>query len=170
MKDTSEASFPARRLLVKVLLLAVTAGLLWRAVDLQHTDKAFLKDQGDARHLRVVAIPAHRGKILDRHGDPLAISTPVDSVWADPRELAANADRWPQLAGLLGLDAKRLERVARRGQTEPVRTCTSSGSSGGRGSAFQPASCDHPAPLARRSQPVHRRVADTAPPTSAAHH
>ena len=115
MKDTSEASFPARRLLVKVLLLAVTAGLLWRAVDLQHTDKAFLKDQGDARHLRVVAIPAHRGKILDRNGDPLAISTPVDSVWADPRELAANADRWPQLAGLLGLDAKRLERLSGQG-------------------------------------------------------
>jgi len=121
VKDRSEASFPARRLLVKVLLLAITGGLLWRAVDLQHTDKAFLKGQGDARHLRVVAIPAHRGKILDRNGDPLAISTPVDSVWANPRELAVNPDRWAELARLLGLDAKQLERsAAQRGEREFV--------------------------------------------------
>jgi len=121
VKDRSEASFPARRLLVKVLLLAITGGLLWRAVDLQHTDKAFLIGQGDARHLRVVEIPAHRGKILDRNGDPLAISTPVDSVWANPRELAANARRWPELARLLGLDAKQLERLpAQRGEREFV--------------------------------------------------
>jgi cell division protein FtsI (penicillin-binding protein 3) len=106
-----EASFPARRLLVKLLLLLVTAGLLWRAVDLQHTDKDFLIGQGDARHLRVVAIPAHRGKILDRNGEPLAISTPVDSVWANPRELAAAPQRWPELARLLGLDLKQLERL-----------------------------------------------------------
>ena len=121
MKNTSAVSFPARRLLVKVLLLAITGGLLWRAVDLQHTDKAFLKGQGDARHLRVVAIPAHRGKILDRNGDPLAISTPVDSVWANPRELAANAHRWAELARLLGLDAKQLERLAgQQGEREFV--------------------------------------------------
>ena len=121
MKDRSKASFPARRLLVKVLLLLITGGLLWRAVDLQHTDKAFLKGQGDARHLRVVAIPAYRGKILDRNGDPLAISTPVDSVWANPRELAVNPDRWAELARLLGLDAKQLERsAAQRGEREFV--------------------------------------------------
>jgi cell division protein FtsI (penicillin-binding protein 3) len=92
-------------------LLAITGGLLWRAVDLQHTDRDFLKGQGDARHLRVVAIPAHRGKILDRNGEPLAISTPVDSVWANPRELALGADRLPELGKLLGLDLATLERV-----------------------------------------------------------
>jgi len=111
VKMRGEASFPARRLLVKLLLLLVTGGLLWRAVDLQHTDKDFLIGQGDARHLRVVAIPAHRGKILDRNGEPLAISTPVDSVWANPRELAAAPQRWPELARLLGLDLKQLERL-----------------------------------------------------------
>jgi len=110
--ERGAASFPARRRLVKVLLLAITCGLLWRAVDLQHTDKDFLIGQGDARHLRVAAIPAHRGKIVDRNGAPLAISTPVDSVWANPRELAAAPHRWPELARLLGLDSKQLERVA----------------------------------------------------------
>lgn len=121
MKHRGEASFPARRRLVKVLLLAITGGLLWRAVDLQHTDKDFLIGQGDARHQRVVTIPAHRGKILDRNGDPLAISTPVDSVWANPRQLAAEPQRWPELARLLGLDIKQLERLpAQRDEREFV--------------------------------------------------
>lgn len=121
ISDADKVSFPARRLLVKVLLLVITGGLLWRAVDLQHTDKAFLIGQGDARHLRVIAIPAHRGKILDRNGDPLAISTPVDSVWANPREVAAGAHRWPELSKLLGLDSKQLERVsAQRDEREFV--------------------------------------------------
>lgn len=121
MKNTGDAGFPARRMLVKVLLLAITGGLLWRAVDLQHTDKDFLKGQGEARHLRVVEISAHRGKILDRNGDPLAISTPVDSVWANPRELATAPERWPELARLLGLDIKQLERVpAQREEREFV--------------------------------------------------
>ena len=67
--------------------------LLGRAVDLQVLDKQFLQTQGDARHLRVVEIPAHRGAITDRNGEPLAISSPVDSVWVNPKEfLAAGAD------------------------------------------------------------------------------
>ena len=111
MKDRSEASFPGRRMLVRALLLAVSAGLLWRAVDLQHSDGEFLKEQGDARHLRVVAIPAHRGKIVDRNGEPLAVSTPVDSVWANPRELGGAAGRLPELGKLLGLDVASLERL-----------------------------------------------------------
>jgi cell division protein FtsI (penicillin-binding protein 3) len=121
VKSAREAGFPGRRRLVKVLLLVVTGGLLWRAVDLQHTDKDFLIGQGDARHLRVEAISAHRGKILDRNGEPLAISTPVDSVWANPRELAAEPRRWRELATLLGLDLGQLERMlAERGEREFV--------------------------------------------------
>ncbi len=121
MKGGHEAGFPGRRRLVKVLLLVITGGLLWRAVDLQHTDKDFLIGQGDARHLRVEVISAHRGKILDRNGEPLAISTPVDSVWANPRELAAKPRRWRELATLLGLDLGQLERLlAQRGEREFV--------------------------------------------------
>ncbi len=111
MNDASTPQFRGRRLVVRMLLIAVTGGLLWRVVDLQHTEKAFLIGQGDARHLRVMEIPAHRGKILDRNGEPLAISTPVDSVWANPGELVAATNRWSELRQLLGLDLKHLERL-----------------------------------------------------------
>ena len=83
-----------------VLTLAA-AGLLWRAVNLQWLDRDFLQRQGDARIQRVADIAAHRGTITDRFGEPLAVSTPVDSIWANPRELAAAIDKLPQLAKAL---------------------------------------------------------------------
>lgn len=85
------------------ILLAVGL-LVWRAVDLQVSDSEFLQGQGDARHLRVVDVPAHRGMITDRNGEPLAISTPVDSVWVNPQELMTASAEWPRLARLLQLD------------------------------------------------------------------
>ncbi|MCO6441454.1 MAG: penicillin-binding protein 2 [Nitrococcus mobilis] len=84
-------------------------GLIWRAVDLQVLDRDFLLNQGAARFLRDVEIPAHRGVIRDRNGEPLAISTPVDSVWADPGDLLlASHAKTARLAQLLQLDAERL--------------------------------------------------------------
>ncbi|MDN5850222.1 MAG: penicillin-binding protein 2 [Nitrococcus sp.] len=69
----------------------------------------FLLNQGNARFLRELEIPAHRGMIRDRNGEPLAISTPVDSVWADPGELLlAGREEIAQLARLLQLDTERL--------------------------------------------------------------
>lgn len=101
----------ARWLLVLLLMGSAVAGLLWRAIDLQLTHKVFLQTQGDARHLRVVKISASRGKILDRNNQPLAISTPVDSVWVNPRELATERERWPALIDLLKLDPDSLHRL-----------------------------------------------------------
>lgn len=90
-------------------VLALGAGVLaWRALDLQVMNRGFLQDQGDARHLRALAIPAHRGMITDRNGEPLAISTPVDSVWANPREMAGTEERWPELARALDIPAAEL--------------------------------------------------------------
>ncbi|WP_303901794.1 peptidoglycan D,D-transpeptidase FtsI family protein [Thiohalomonas denitrificans] len=89
-------------------LCLVTAGLVWRAVDLQVVDRQFLQDQGDARHLRVVSVPAHRGMITDRHGEPLAMSTPVQSVWVNPAKLMTARDRWPELARALEMAPERL--------------------------------------------------------------
>lgn len=89
------------------LLLAfgtLAGALVWRAVDLQVLDKQFLLAQGEARHLRVVEIPAHRGVITDRNGEALAISSPVDSVWVNPQEFAAAGASAKQLAKLLDLD------------------------------------------------------------------
>ena len=90
-------------------LAAVT--LVWRAVCLQVLDKEFLLSQGEARHLRVVTLPAHRGIIQDRNGEPLAVSTQVESVWVNPQELGGEQQRIPELAALLELDTGKVKRM-----------------------------------------------------------
>ena len=105
----------ARRFTGRVTLIAVFFGLLAssliaRAVHLQVFNKDFLNQQADTRHLRVEKISAHRGTITDRNGEPLAISTPVDSIWANPKELAPAVDDVPQLARVLGVDSQQLIR------------------------------------------------------------
>jgi cell division protein FtsI (penicillin-binding protein 3) len=92
------------------MALAAVA-LVWRAVCLQVLDKEFLLSQADARHLRVVSLPAHRGKILDRNGEPLAISTPVESVWVNPQTLGGEQQRIPELTKLLSLDFDKVQRL-----------------------------------------------------------
>ncbi|MFW6191786.1 MAG: penicillin-binding protein 2, partial [Thiohalospira sp.] len=95
-------------MVVGALLLAGLGVLVWRVVDLQVLDSGFLQSEGDARHLRVVDIPAHRGNILDRRGEPLAVSTPVNSVWVKPDDFMAARERWPELARVLDLDPQRM--------------------------------------------------------------
>jgi cell division protein FtsI (penicillin-binding protein 3) len=95
---------------VLAFFVLVASSLLARAVHLQVLNKDFLNEQGDSRHLRTEKVSAHRGSITDRNGEPLAISTPVDSVWADPKELATAVDRVPELAKSLGLEPQLLMR------------------------------------------------------------
>jgi cell division protein FtsI (penicillin-binding protein 3) len=64
----------------------------------------------DVRHLRIAKLAAHRGVITDRNGEPLAVSTPVDSIWVNPRELIQAADRIPELAAALQVDSDALAR------------------------------------------------------------
>jgi cell division protein FtsI (penicillin-binding protein 3) len=85
------------------------AGLGWRALDLQLTNREFLQDHGDARYLRAVETKAHRGMIVDRNGEPLAISTPVHSVWANPGTFLKHRHQWAQLAALLDTTVEHLE-------------------------------------------------------------
>ncbi|MGB5339686.1 MAG: penicillin-binding transpeptidase domain-containing protein [Gammaproteobacteria bacterium] len=92
-------------------LLVAALTLVWRAVSLQLLDREFLQGQGQARHLRTVALPAHRGIIKDRHGEPLAISTPVESVWINPQELGAEQQRIPELAQLLSMKTDHVTRL-----------------------------------------------------------
>ncbi|MGA9854430.1 MAG: penicillin-binding transpeptidase domain-containing protein [Gammaproteobacteria bacterium] len=101
--DIEDASWNWRSVLVLGMLTLAAVALLGRAVYLQMLDNQFLKDQGSERHLRVVQIPAHRGMILDRNGQPLAVSTPVDSIWMDPQEISNALGRIPQLANALGV-------------------------------------------------------------------
>lgn len=99
------------RLIITMGLMALCAlALFGRAVKLQVMDTEFLQSQGEARFLREVEIPTVRGNIVDRNGEPLAVSTPVESVWAHPRELLQAADRIPMLAGLLDANAEAIER------------------------------------------------------------
>lgn len=80
------------------LLLLAGMALAARSLDLQVLSNTFLAEQGEARHVRIVPIVAPRGPITDRNGEPLAISTPVDSVWVNPRVVADATDRLPELA------------------------------------------------------------------------
>ena len=93
--------------------------LIGRAVDLQLVDNEFYRKQGDERFLRELEIPTTRGMITDRNGEPLAVSTPVESIWANPQELARNPARLPELARALGVPADYLTRkVSQRSDKE----------------------------------------------------
>ena len=109
-KHQTARRFSSRLSLVIAFFALFAISLFARAVQLQVFTKDFLNQQADTRHLRTEKISAHRGSITDRHGEPLAISTPVDSVWANPSELVSAVDRVPDLARLLNLDAELLMR------------------------------------------------------------
>ncbi|MBI6554969.1 MULTISPECIES: peptidoglycan D,D-transpeptidase FtsI family protein [Pseudomonas] len=102
------ALYPWRFRLMLGLLALMVGAITWRIIDLQVVDRDFLIGQGDARSLRHIPIPAHRGLITDRNGEPLAVSTPVTTLWANAKELQVAKDRWPQLAAALGQDPKAL--------------------------------------------------------------
>ena len=114
-------NFNGRRIFLFMCMSLAALALVWRAVCLQVLDTEFLQSQADARHLRVVSLPAHRGKILDRNGEPLAISTPVESVWVNPQALGGEQQRIPELAKLLSLDFDKVQRLlASRAEREFV--------------------------------------------------
>ncbi|NYT71717.1 penicillin-binding protein 2 [Halomonas sp. QX-2] len=104
------------------IMLAIglaSAILIGRITLLQVIDRPFLQSQGDARTLRHETIPAHRGMITDRNGEPLAISTPVVTLWANPQELPDDAIQRVMLAQALGMTLGDFEaRVARFSEHE----------------------------------------------------
>jgi len=112
------ADFRARRgVLLAGFGLAVvvlTGALFYRQI----WDNDYLTRQGESRFVREREIPARRGMILDRDGQPLAISTPMKTVWADPRLLSQHPEAVPQLAKVLGLDAKKLADKVRANATK----------------------------------------------------
>jgi cell division protein FtsI (penicillin-binding protein 3) len=103
-----------RRLLLSVMLLAMLA-LVGRAVYLQILDKEFLQDKGDMQHVGVVSVSAYRGQIKDRNGEPLAISTPVQSIWVNPRQLKdAEQDKLTPMAKILSFPEKELRSLLKK--------------------------------------------------------
>jgi cell division protein FtsI (penicillin-binding protein 3) len=99
-----------RLMLVTGTLGLCSLALVGRAVDLQLVDNDFYRQQGDARFVREIPIPTSRGMITDRNGEPLAVSSPVESIWGNPQELLKSPGRLPELAQALGVPLDQLTR------------------------------------------------------------
>jgi cell division protein FtsI (penicillin-binding protein 3) len=105
LKTTGQVELPRWRARVLLaLLMLVLFLLLARGVYLQGIHNDFLQQEGTARYGRVVDISAHRGKITDRNGEALAISTPVESIWASPADVEVTQKQLLQLAQLMGMN------------------------------------------------------------------
>lgn len=109
---------PWRFRIVVGALFVLALLLVWRTLTLQVLDVdrgyEFLQGQGNARTNRTEVIPAHRGMISDRNGEPLAVSTPVASIWANPQELKNAKGEWARLAASLDMKASDLSRRMER--------------------------------------------------------
>lgn len=102
-----------------VMLVGMSA-LAGRALYLQVFNKEFLQDKADLQHIGIVDVPAYRGQIKDRNGEPLAISTPVQSIWLNLRQIenskqeqkenqAGVSEKLAAMAGILGMSQKDLQ-------------------------------------------------------------
>jgi len=101
---------PWRSRLVAIVLLAAMASLVGRAFYLQVLRTDFLQEKGDSRARRDLEISASRGRVTDRNGDVLAVSTPMKTVWAIPSDVDLSPGQTQTLAGLLNQDVKELKR------------------------------------------------------------
>jgi cell division protein FtsI (penicillin-binding protein 3) len=110
-KKVNKPVAPWRFYVVMFVLCSMLTLLVGRILSLQVLDidrgYEFLQGQGEMRSVRTVEIPAYRGMITDRRGEPLAVSTPVVSIWANPKLLQLS-DRLPELAQALGIPLKTL--------------------------------------------------------------
>lgn len=103
-----------RKLLLFTMLLAMLV-LVGRAVYLQILNKDFLQDKGDLQHVGVVSVSAYRGQIQDRNGEPLAISTPVQSIWVNPRQLKeSEQEKIGQMAKILAIPENELRTLLKK--------------------------------------------------------
>ena len=104
-----------------MILIVVCCALIWRVLDLQVINNEFLQGQGNARVLRQLEVTAHRGMITDRNGYPLAISTPVSSIWINPKEFEADNKKIYQFAKLLKLNSQYIKnKIKKRANKEFV--------------------------------------------------
>ncbi|MDD2737317.1 MAG: penicillin-binding protein 2 [Methylomonas lenta] len=106
----SSQDFPVRRYLLLGIMSTAMLVLSGRAVYLQVLDRVFLKDKGNLQHVSVVDVSAYRGQIKDRNGEPLAISTPVQSVWINMRQIKdSDREKLGEMAKILGMSSKDLD-------------------------------------------------------------
>ena len=118
-QGTELSNWSRRRGLVMLCFFGMAMTLVARTAYLQVVERDFYLSQGQARQLRTVPIPANRGDLLDRSGDPLAISTPIPSLWGVPKDLFASRDEMHKVASALQIDAgtllKRIDQATKRG-------------------------------------------------------
>ncbi len=109
--QTLTLSLPGWRSRTLLLLLLMGFGVLVaRAIYLQGLNNDFLQKKGASRYGRVIDLPATRGMITDRNREPLAISTPVESVWASPADVTIAPAQMKRLSQLLELDAGEIQK------------------------------------------------------------
>jgi cell division protein FtsI (penicillin-binding protein 3) len=101
---------PVRRWIVLGLMGGCALLVLGRAFQLQVLQRDFLIQEGDKRHIRTLVIPAHRGSIRDRRGEPLALSAPVEMIWAVPAALLESSQHLYAVAKLLSKNPRELEK------------------------------------------------------------
>ena len=109
-RPRAQFNLRGRLMLVAGAMGLCAVALVVRAVDLQLVDNDFYQRKADARFLREVPIPTSRGMITDRNGEPLAVSSPVESLWANPQELANDPDAIARLAEATSLPVDYLTR------------------------------------------------------------
>ena len=95
--------------LILVGLVACVGAIAWKVSALQIVERDFLQGQGDARTMRTVPLVANRGLITDRNGEPLAVSTPVKSIWVNPGELIGQTEDIQRLAIALEMNPAALQ-------------------------------------------------------------
>jgi len=94
-------NFLARRAALGLMLTAACLSVVAAAFHRQVLENEFLRDEGEKRFLREREIAARRGMVTDRYGQPLAISTSMSTIWADPQLLGQRQDTLPALAAAL---------------------------------------------------------------------
>lgn len=101
--------------IVVVILLLIALGLVVRLVNLTIINRQFLRNQGNARTMRILTIPAHRGMIVDRRGEPLAISTPVVAIWVDPTYFKPTKQQLFRLSHFLHSNPQNIREIVSHG-------------------------------------------------------
>ena len=121
MSNAKIASFTQqwRLYLVLFVMFLCVVAIGWKVSALHIIERDFLQSQGDARTIRTVPLVANRGVITDRNGEPLAVSSPVKSIWVNPQEIGNKPSQIQRLAMELQLDVTSLqEAIVRNARRE----------------------------------------------------
>jgi cell division protein FtsI (penicillin-binding protein 3) len=109
-KPRTAENFVFRHALVWLMLVAAFGSLIWRLSILHIQDSKFLQGEGVARSVRAELVHAPRGMILDRNGEPLAVSSPVKSIWVNPKVFKASPKSHWRLAKILNIPSALLRK------------------------------------------------------------